>query len=428
MKKRLISLALLLLLIIPLVLSPISALADGSERTTDLVSQNTDLLTGSQWFVLNDIADEVSKRQRCDVAVCIFDATYESDMWEYAERLYTHFQIGYGEDKSGILLLIDIDDMDFAIATGGFGDTAFTFYATEKIIEVLPSAIKRGDYNALAMEYLETCDRNLTLARAGTPVDVFTDPDNPAGKKQLASILNGSTAYIMDGADLLSEGEIATLSEIAEAVSNEHNFPVVIVTTDTMYGMVPALYTESVYDYLGIGIGSDRSGVMLMVNMGERDVVLFTRGFGNTAFTDYGKEKLEERYISNLSAGNYFDSFSAYITGCDEFLTRAEGGDPITDPLDFWIPFLMSFVFPLIFSFWLCNRLKKRMNTANLQRTASPYIVRGSFQLTGSDDEFSHVTESRTKIESSSSSSSGGRSSGGTSVSRSGSSSRSSKF
>ena len=228
--------------------------------------------------------------------------------------------------------------------------------------------------------------------------------------------------FVMDEAGLLTSGEIAGLEEMAEEVSYYYNFPVFIVTMPEIGGANAIRFSEAFYDSLGVGTEPDRSGVMLLINMAERDVVLFTRGYGNTVFTDYGKEVLEGEYISALSKGNYYESFAAYIDGCDRFLELAAKGTPVDISSKKGVGSYLAAIFvPLIVSFIICKAMASGMKTAVIQRAAKVYMVDGSFKLTKSNDIYTHTTETRTKIEKKSSS-------GGTTVSKSGSSSRSSKF
>ena len=235
--------------------------------------------------------------------------------------------------------------------------------------------------------------------------------------------------FVTDAAELLTYDEWADLDEMAEKITDKYDFPIFIITVESTEGMVPAVYAEELYDYsLDPRYDRDRSGVLLMVSMAERDVVLFTRGYGNTVFTDYGKEKLEGKYISDLSDGNYFDSFAAYINGCDRFLEYAEKGNPIdvnSDP-DKLMGTLVGIIGgSLVFGFIVTSVLNRKMKSAVKQSGARAYIPNGGFNLRAERDTFSHQTVSRVKIERPSS---GGGSSGGTTTSSSGSSSRSSKF
>ena len=235
--------------------------------------------------------------------------------------------------------------------------------------------------------------------------------------------------YIIDDAGLLSTSEIKALNEKAAAISSKYNFPVLVVTKQGIGGMDSVEFSEELYDSMGVGTGSDRSGVMLFISMDERQVVLFTHGYGNDVFTDSRKRLLEETYIGALSEGRYYNSFEAYISGCDKYLTYEEEGSTLsTSEIVTYLS--ISIILPLMIAFIICKSLEGKMKTAVRQSAARNYIVNGSFNLTRSDDVFSHTTYTRTKIQKQSTGGGGrsGGSGGGTTISKSGSSSRSSKF
>ena len=235
---------------------------------------------------------------------------------------------------------------------------------------------------------------------------------------------------IVDDERLLTDAHLTSLSFLADMVRAEYGFPVYIHTVATVGGMDPFAFAEQLYDNLGYGTGVDRSGVMLMVNMGERDAVFFTRGYGNTVFTDYGWRKLEERYLPYLSDGKYYEAFEVFINGCDEHLEIAASGTPI----DVNAPgpygrqqnlggaIVVIAVISLVLAALICFTIARKMKTAVISKTAHNYITPGGFNLTAQSDHFTHTTTTRVKIDSDSSSG------GGTSVSSSGSSGGSSKF
>ena len=234
---------------------------------------------------------------------------------------------------------------------------------------------------------------------------------------------------IVDDERLLADAHLTSLSFLADMVRTEYDFPVYIHTVPTVGGMDPFAFAEQLYDHLGYGTGSDRSGVMLMVNMGERDAVFFTRGYGNTVFTDYGWRKLEERYLPYLSDGKYYEAFEVFINGCDEHLELASSGTPIDvnapgpygRQQNLASTIAIIAVISLVLAALICFIIARKMKTAVVSKTAHNYITPGGFTLTAQSDHFTHTTTTRVKIDSDSSS-------GGTSVSSSGSSGGSSKF
>ena len=435
-KKRIALIALVLIFSLSLAGT---ALAEESERTTRLVSTNTELLTDADWTRLNELAEEISVFYECDTAVLLLAEGDKSevgrDILTYATDLYSHFNYGYGSEKSGVLLLIDSSTLEYAVVSGGYGDTAFTAYGKEQLAQSFSPYLQSGLFGLAVESFLIGCDEYLELAYIDQPVDVpdvSPAPEAPAVPEISTGVDETGMPldFVFDSAGLLTPEQVTDLDEKAWLVSSKHDFPVLIITVPTASGIVPAELAETIYDSLGVGTGDDRDGVLLFVNIGERDVVLFTRGYGNTVFTDFGKEILEREYISDLSAGDFHAAFAAYIAGCDNFLKLAAAGKPIDvdnykSDGEKLVRLVLGILIPLGISFVFCSIMANKMKTAVLQRAAQEYIPQGGFQLLKSDDVYSHTTEVRTKIQRSSG---GGSSGGGTTRSSSGSSSRSSKF
>jgi uncharacterized protein len=246
-----------------------------------------------------------------------------------------------------------------------------------------------------------------------------------------------ATVAIAVGEDLvtdltgtLSDSQIERLNQRAERISEQYRCDVAIVVIDAMtdnYGAYEwAMY---IYDEFNFGYGSERSGVLLFLSLTERDYYLIAFGFGNTAFTDYGKDVMINNYIRPLLRDDmYYDAFSAYLDKAEEYLAMARDGTPFdrgTDPAaqqsNILFKVAVVILVPLIIAFIICSVWKSQMKSARIATTACNYIPPGGFHLTGSADTFLYQTRTRVKIQSSSSS-------GGTSVNSRGFSGRGGKF
>ena len=84
------------------------------------------LLTGSEGSDLLDQLNEISERQQVDVVVVTVDSLEGASATEYADDFYDLNGYGFGDEGDGILLLISMEERDWAISTSGFGITAFT--------------------------------------------------------------------------------------------------------------------------------------------------------------------------------------------------------------------------------------------------------------------------------------------------------------
>jgi len=165
------------------------------------------------------------------------------------------------------------------------------------------------------------------------------------------------------------------------------------------------------------------------LSMAERDYYMIAHGFGNTAFTDHGKDVMLDKYILPLLGDNkFYEAFSVYLDKAEEFLEMARDGTPFdigTDPeavrTGNLIKVAVTILLPLLIAFLICANWKSKMKTAKIATTACNYIPANGFILTGQADTFLYQTVTRTKIEKSSSS-------GGTTINSSGFSGRGGKF
>jgi len=247
----------------------------------------------------------------------------------------------------------------------------------------------------------------------------------------LTSVASAADLFMVtDTTGTLTDSQWERLNTRAESITEKYRCDVAIIMIDEMTDNDgPFEWAQYLYNHYNFGYGSDRSGVLLFISLKERDYSLIARGFGNTAFTDYGKDVMLDNHILPLLGENkLYEAFSAYLDKAEEFLALARDGTPFdrgTDPNREGLPFLIKLaiiiLIPLIIAFSICSMWESKMKTARMAKTACNYIPPGGFQLTAQADMFLYRTRTRTKIQSSSSS-------GGTTVNSGGFSGRSGKF
>lgn len=176
MKKRIFSLLGILLLTVCLI-QP----AFASDSITRLVDE-ADLLTEIEEAALSAKLDEISIRQNMDVVIVTVYSTGERTATEYADDTYDYS--GYSED--GVLLLISMDDREWAISTSGYGITAFTDAGLDYLTDQFADRMSAGELNDAFHRFAELCDEFITQARTGSPYDSGNLP-----KKPFSPILTG---------------------------------------------------------------------------------------------------------------------------------------------------------------------------------------------------------------------------------------------
>ena len=179
MKRTILTLFVSLILCITAVLPAAATGTTGYDRLVD----DAVLLYDSDAEEISAKLDEISQRQQCDVAVVTVDSLEGKTPQEFADDYYDENGYGIGDDRSGIMLVIAMEDSDWAITTRGYGITAFTDAGQNYIMDgVLPS-LSDGDYYTAFYDFAYYSDELLTMAGNGTPYDV---KDSDSGEQNTA--------------------------------------------------------------------------------------------------------------------------------------------------------------------------------------------------------------------------------------------------
>ena len=277
----------------------------------------------------------------------------------------------------------------------------------------------------------------LCLSIAALPAAAIFDVSLTDGMGLPMRLDASSGEYVFDGAAILTRSEREQLEQAAAEVSETYGCGVYIVTvydylvyTDG-YSIESA--AENLYDELELGMGRGADGILLLLSMSGRDYDLAAYGYGNTAFTDYGKDILAGKFKDDFSGDHWYAGLSDYIDFCAEMLRRAADGKPVDvgtyrQPLRERLGLLQKVIFiiiiPCVIAFFACSSMKRKMKSVAKAANARFYAIPNSLNLYESSDNFTHITETRVLIDNDSDRGGGG----GTSVGDSGFSHSSGKF
>lgn len=149
------------------------------DRQLSRLVDDAGLLTDSEEQELETKLDEISDRQECDVVVVTVNSLDGKSAQDYADDFFDYQGYGYGDDDSGVLFLIGMDDRKWAITTYGYGITAFTDYGLQYMEDAFLPYLKDGEYKEAFTEYASLCDDLLTQARDGHPYNVDSSDEKP---------------------------------------------------------------------------------------------------------------------------------------------------------------------------------------------------------------------------------------------------------
>ena len=240
---------------------------------------------------------------------------------------------------------------------------------------------------------------------------------------------------ITDTVGLLTSDEDQSLEARAEEISAQYGVGIYLLILEdySEYYDDPYETAYELYHQNTLGMGEDRDGVILLMRMSDRKYATFFYGpKAEYAFDAYGQELMEEEFLDDFRDDDWYDGFEDYLEVCDEYLARAEAGDPVrrddssaggSDGSGIGTTILVCLGISAVIAMIVCLILRGKMKSVRKGTHADAYVA-GSLNLTASRDQYTHTTETRTKIEHESSDSGGGGSSacsGGGGSGRSGS-------
>ena len=208
---------------------------------------------------------------------------------------------------------------------------------------------------------------------------------------------------LTDAAGLLSESEQTELISTLDRISEKHQVDVVVVTVDSLGEMTPAECAEYFYDNFGYGFGSEKSGVLLLISMEERDWYITSVGFGITAVNKAGREYISDNMLEYLSDGYYAKAFEEYALSCDYLISLAETGDPFDyddfpkEPFGVLKHLIISVIIGLVVAFIVTGSMKGKLKSVRRQTAANNYVKNDSMKVTQSRDLFLYRQVSRTE-------------------------------
>ncbi len=236
---------------------------------------------------------------------------------------------------------------------------------------------------------------------------------------------------LVDDAWLLMTYDKEEISALLESVSDKWNADVVIVTTNSTDGKTAQAYADDFYDYNGYGRDSRNTGILFLIDMGERQWAFSTTGGAIDVFGDRDLAVMEDEIIGYLSGGEYktafekfaeyvdyyFQAYEAYLQGDSSLYEESYAGHGFY--LGTGGKVFIGLIVGVIVGFSVAGSMKSKMVGIRRSRYAGNYVMRDSMQMKRAADIYLYRHVSKVKIQSESSGS-GTHRSGSVHVSSSG--------
>lgn len=218
------------------------------------------------------------------------------------------------------------------------------------------------------------------------------------------------SANVKDFLNYLTADQVAGLQSTADRLKADYGLEPVIVITDNVEGKSSMAYADDYYDYNGYGAGDDKSGLLMLINMADRDVWISTTGRAIDIFTDSRISAMLDGIVAPLPDENYLAACESFLSDVEAY---AQQGVPegqyrverealyqgtyweravglMKNPLVFLVPLLVSL--GVTFLITLSNKGKVTV-------THQTYEEKGSFVMTRQLDDFIREHLTKVKIE-----------------------------
>ncbi|MCR5067477.1 MAG: TPM domain-containing protein [Erysipelotrichaceae bacterium] len=231
--KRLIKLSAILAVMIMMCM-PFRALAENAHVIDEYGG-----LTSEQLYACEQKLQQVSDKYNVDVVAIIADDTDGKDIVAFADDYFDYNGYGRGAERSGIILVIDMNGREMYISTRGVCIDYFTDYGIECIADEIVDLIP-NDFARAISKFGELCDYYMDRAINDKPVDVYWNRLYIHLTSEDGRRLNGHFAvydnngnyltgiYVDNGegyADIMSEDTQAVYTIRCEGISDKYRKP-----------------------------------------------------------------------------------------------------------------------------------------------------------------------------------------------------------
>ncbi len=125
---------------------------------------------------------------------------------------------------------------------------------------------------------------------------------------------------VFDDAGLFDAYDKEEIETRIEAVINSENIDLAVVTTEDAEGKTSEAYADDFYDSHGFGTGDDASGVLLLIDMDNREIYVSTSGYAARVLTDNRIEEVLDSAYDSVADGYYADGALAAIDSIETYM------------------------------------------------------------------------------------------------------------
>ena len=181
MKRKLLTMLLVVVLCVSLSIS--ASAASGAD-----IYDEADLLSSAEETQLAEKLADIGERFDAQIVIMTV-STSDGSMDTFVEAVYNSMNMGCGENRDGVLLLVCMDSREYRILSNGFAGEAIGMDQIDAISEAIVSDLSDGDYADAFITFADNCAYYLDGYLNGFPFN--------AGKNLVVALIIGVVAGII---------------------------------------------------------------------------------------------------------------------------------------------------------------------------------------------------------------------------------------
>lgn len=126
--------------------------------------------------------------------------------------------------------------------------------------------------------------------------------------------------HVYDYANLFSLDQVEKLETASSQLAEKYQMDLGIVTTDDAKGKSAQDYADDFYDNNNFGYGSHKDGLLLLIDMDNREIYISTSGSGIEYFTDLRISKMLDSAYTYISGGDYYGTAKDFLSQTQKYL------------------------------------------------------------------------------------------------------------
>ena len=217
---------------------------------------------------------------------------------------------------------------------------------------------------------------------------------SPSSASSVSSI---AVNPVNDYAGFLTREQSREIEDMLGRLRDTYAADTAVVTVKSLGALSAEQYADDYYDNNGFGIGSDSSGILLLISEEPRRYHITTCGKCFDIFSGRAIDYMCERVEARLRNDDYYGACTEFAGICAEVLGGYAEGREFKPPKSIGVLFALLAA-ALILAVIITAAARSTMNNAKRQTHADRYAEGGGIKLSDSRDIFLYSSVTRTPI------------------------------